>query len=69
MPVYEVEILEPEGGVTRVEHVSPEGVWYDVGHTLEHEGRTLRVRLLEESKYTGSDQRLICARNNRCHSI
>lgn len=61
MPVYELEILEPEGGVTRVEHVSPEGVRYDVGQSFEHEGRTLRVRLFEETEYTGTDQRLICA--------
>lgn len=61
MPVYELEILEPEGGVTRGEHVPPEGVAYDVDHIFEYEGRTLRVRLLEETDYTGTDQRLICA--------
>jgi hypothetical protein len=61
MPVYELEILEPEGGVTRCEHASPAGVSYDVNDTFEYDGRTLRVRLLEETEYTGTDQRLICA--------
>ena len=57
MPVYELEIL----GVTRREHVSPAGVSYDVNDSFQHEGRRLRVRLLEETEYTGTDQRLICA--------
>lgn len=61
MPVYELEILEPEGGVTRCEHVSTAGISYDVNDSFEYEGRTLRVRLLEETEYTGTDQRLICA--------
>lgn len=61
MPVYELEILEPEGGVTRLEHVSPAGVSYDVNDSFEYEGRRLRVRLLEETEYTGTDRRLICA--------
>lgn len=61
MPIYELEILEPEGGVTRREHVSSGGVSYNVYDSFEYEGRTLRVRLLEETEYTGTDQRLICA--------
>jgi hypothetical protein len=61
MPVYELEILEAEGGVTRDEHVSPGGASYHVHDSFEHEGRTLRVRLIEETEYTGTDQRLICA--------
>ncbi|HET9323775.1 MAG TPA: hypothetical protein VFO03_07855 [Gaiellaceae bacterium] len=61
MPVYELEILEPRGGVTRGEHASSERARYDVGDTFEYEGRTLRVRLLEETEYTGTDQRLVCA--------
>jgi len=60
IPVYELEILEPEGGVTRHEHASPGGIRYDVGDSLEDEGRTLRVKLLEETDYTSTDQRLIC---------
>jgi|Tabmets5t2r1_1033131.scaffolds.fasta_scaffold01549_4 hypothetical protein len=59
MPVYELEILEPEGGVTRREYVSPEGVRYDVHESFRFEGRTLRVKLLEETD-TGTDQRLVC---------
>ncbi|HKI22469.1 MAG TPA: hypothetical protein VKA24_03530 [Gaiellaceae bacterium] len=61
MPVYELEILEPQGGVTRREHVSPSGVSYDVNDRFEYEGRTLRVRLLEETEYRDTDRRLICA--------
>jgi hypothetical protein len=60
MPVYELEILEPEGGVTRGEHVSPEGVSYDIGASFEYEARMVRVKLLEETEDTGTDQRLIC---------
>jgi len=59
MPVYELEILESEGGVTRCEHVPPAGVSYDVNDSFEYDGRTLCVRLLEETEYTGTD-RLIC---------
>ena len=59
MPVYELEILESEG-VTRCEHVLPAGVSYDANDSFEYDGRTLRVRLLEETEYTGTDQRLIC---------
>lgn len=61
MPVYELEILETEGGVTRGEHVSPAGASYGVHDSFEHEGRTLRVRLIEETEYTGTDQRLVCS--------
>jgi hypothetical protein len=61
MPVYELEILEPEGGVTRAEHVPPDGVSYDVYDHLDYEGRRLRVRIIEQTDYTGTDQRLICA--------
>jgi hypothetical protein len=61
MPVYELEILEPEGGVTRAEYVSPAGVSYDVNDSFEYDGRTLRVRMLEETEYTGTDERLVCA--------
>jgi hypothetical protein len=61
MPVYELEILEPEGGVTRGEHVPPAGASYGVHDSFEHEGRTLHVRLIEETVYTGTDQRLICS--------
>ena len=60
MPVYELEILEPEGGVTRGEHASAAGATFDVDHVFDYEGRTLLVRLLEETDYTGTDQRLIC---------
>lgn len=60
MPVYELEILEPEGGVTRGEHVPPAGASYDVHDSFEYEERTLCVRLIEETDYTGTDQRLIC---------
>jgi hypothetical protein len=38
MPVYELGILEPEGRVTRAEHVPPDGVSYDVYDLLEYEG-------------------------------
>jgi hypothetical protein len=38
MPVYELEILEPEGGVTRGEHVPPAGDSYGVHESFEHEG-------------------------------
>jgi hypothetical protein len=60
MPVYELEILEPKGGVTRCEHVPPAGSSYDVHDSFEYEGRRLRVRLIEEANCTGSDQRLTC---------
>ena len=46
--------------MTRHEHASPGGIRYDVGDSLEDEGRTLRVKLLEETDYTSTDQRLIC---------
>jgi hypothetical protein len=61
MPVYELEILEPQGGVTRREHVPPAGVSYNVSDSFEYEGRTLRVKLLEKTEFTGTDRRLICA--------
>ena len=61
MPIYELEILEPEGGVTRREHASPAGVSYAVNDSFEYDGRTLCVRLLEDTEYTGTDQRLVCA--------
>jgi hypothetical protein len=59
VPRYALEIREPDGRSTTGEHQSPEGVWYDTGHRFEHEGRTLRVALLEE---VGGlyDQKLIC---------
>ena len=38
MPVYELEILEHEGGVTRGEHVPSAGASYDVNDSFEHEG-------------------------------
>lgn len=60
MPVYELAILEAEGGVTRGEHVSPEGVRYDVHDRFEYEGRTVLVKLLEKTDDTGTDQRLVC---------
>jgi hypothetical protein len=50
MPVYELEILEEGGWVVRGEHASPAGVRYDVGDAFEHEGRMLRVKLLEETE-------------------
>ena len=58
MPVYELEILEPQGGVTRGEHASPDGVQYDIDDRFEFEGRMLRVKLLEETEHT--DERLVC---------
>ena len=60
VPVYELEILEPEGGVTRGEHAPSAGASYNVHDSFEYEGRRLRVRLIEETDYTGTDQRLIC---------
>jgi hypothetical protein len=58
MPVYELDILEPEGGVTRHEHVSPGGVSYEVGDRFVDEGRPLRVKMLEETNI--GSERLIC---------
>jgi hypothetical protein len=60
MPVYELEILEAQGGVTRGEHVSPEGVRYHVHDRFEYEGRTVLVKLLEKTDDPGTDQRLVC---------
>ena len=42
MPVYKLEILEPEGGVTRDEQCTAAGTSYGVHDSFEHEGRTLR---------------------------
>lgn len=60
MPIYELEILEAEGGVTRGKHVSPEDVRYDVHDRFEYEGRTVLVKLLEKADDPGTDQRLVC---------
>lgn len=62
MPRYELEIIDLEGGAsTHSEHQSPDDVWYDEGHRFEHEGQTLRVRLLKDSEMDQFDQKLICA--------
>jgi hypothetical protein len=60
MPVYELEILEPAGGVTRGEHVPPDRAEYGIGDRFEYHGRTLRVKLLEKLEQTDRDQRLVC---------
>jgi|Tabmets5t2r1_1033131.scaffolds.fasta_scaffold04876_6 hypothetical protein len=60
MPVYELEILEPAGGVTRGEHVSPDRAEYSIGDRFEYDGRTLKVKLLETLDQTDRDQRLVC---------
>ncbi len=60
MPVYELEILEPQGGVSRGEHVSPGDVRYGPDDRFEYEGRTLRVKLLEETSQMDTDERLVC---------
>ena len=60
MPVYELEILEPKGGVTRGEHVPPAGASYDVHDSFEYEGRRLCVRLIEKTDCSDTDERLIC---------
>jgi hypothetical protein len=65
MPVYEVEILEAEGGVIRGEHVSPEGVRYNVHDRFEFQGRTVLVKLLEKTDDTRADQRLVCIPDSR----
>jgi hypothetical protein len=51
MPVYQLEILEPEGGVTRGEHISPGGVRYDVDR-FDYDGRTVLVKMLEKTDDT-----------------
>jgi hypothetical protein len=60
MPRYEIEIKEQDGTVTRGTHTSPDEEWYDTGHAFDHEGRMLRVALVEEPSNASFDQRLIC---------
>lgn len=65
MPHYEVEVVEwldatkLPGTRTSWTVITPEDVWYDVGHVFELEGRWLRVALLEDAG-PPFDQRLIC---------
>jgi hypothetical protein len=60
MPHYALEIRELDGTITRGDHESPEGEWYDTGHVFEYEARSLEVRLLEDLD-APNDQKLICA--------
>jgi hypothetical protein len=62
MPLYELEIIDPDGGwQTHSQHESPDGEFYDVGHRFEHEGQTLRVRLVQDSENDQCVQKLVCA--------
>lgn len=66
MPHYLVEVRERADpkSLTRTRptlwtHMTPEDMWYDVGHVFEVEGRLVEVTHLEEGE-PPFDQRLVC---------
>lgn len=63
MPFYEIEIRESDGTVTRGAHMEIDDPnaeeWFVEGHYFEHEGRRLRVAMLEHAE-PPFDQRLVC---------
>jgi hypothetical protein len=50
LPRYILEIRERDWSITRDEVTMSEGESVEVGHRFEHEGRTLRVAIVQESK-------------------
>ncbi len=60
MPLYALEILEKDGSATEGDHESPDDLWYQEGDYFQHEGRTLRVKLIREALGPYAQQ-LVCS--------
>jgi hypothetical protein len=63
VPFYEIEIREADGTVVRGTHIETDdpraGEWFVESHYFEHDGRLLRVALLQDAE-PPFDQRLVC---------